>query len=151
MSNIFPSTLNNISFLTTIYTVLAVVIIYPYFENKKKFFLTVAFFGFLFDITYTGTFLLHLFLFIIIGLTINFLNNILSYNIFTTNLISIISIIIYHLLSFIILNLFRFGNYPFILLFNIIYHSLFMTIIYTSLSYFIINKLFTKFNLKHIK
>ena len=37
MSNIFPSTLSNISYFTTIYIIISFSIIYPYFYNDKKF------------------------------------------------------------------------------------------------------------------
>ena len=41
MSNIFPSTLSNISYFTTIYVIIAFGIIYPYFDNDKKFFILI--------------------------------------------------------------------------------------------------------------
>ena len=53
MSNIFPSTLSNISYFTTIYIIISFAIIYPYFDNDKKFFILIFIFGILFDILYT--------------------------------------------------------------------------------------------------
>ena len=50
MSNIFPSTLSNISYFTTIYIIISFAIIYPYFDNDKKFFILIFIFGILFDI-----------------------------------------------------------------------------------------------------
>ena len=44
-----------------------------------------------------------------------------------------------------------YGNYDIILLINIITHSLIMTIIYTSVSYFVIKLIFYIFNIKQIK
>ena len=35
MSNIFASSLTDVSYFTTIYTVISFVVIYPYFYNKK--------------------------------------------------------------------------------------------------------------------
>ena len=55
MSNIFPSTLSNISYFTTIYIIISFAIIYPYFDNDKKFFILIFIFGILFDILYTST------------------------------------------------------------------------------------------------
>ena len=56
MSNIFPSTLTNISYFTTIYIIISFVIIYPYFNNEKKYYILLIIFGLLFDILYTGIF-----------------------------------------------------------------------------------------------
>ena len=66
MSNIFPSTLSNISYFTTIYIIISFAIIYPYFDNDKKFFILIFIFGILFDILYTSTIFVNTFIFIII-------------------------------------------------------------------------------------
>lgn len=151
MSNMFSSTLSSISYFTTIYIIIAFAIIYPYFDNDKKYFILIFIFGTLFDILYTSTFMVNTFIFIIIGIVIKILYNILSDNVFMTNIISYISIIAYHLLSFIILIITGYGDYSIILLFNIIIHSIIMTIIYTSISYFVIKFLYKKLNIKYIK
>ena len=151
MSNIFPSTLSNISYFTTIYTIISFVIIYPYFDNDKKYYLLILIFGILFDVLYTSTFFINIFIFIIIGIIIKLLYNLFPENIFMTNIISYICIIIYHILSFIILVIVGYNDYNIMLLFNIIIHSIFMTIIYTSISYFIIKFMYNKFGIKYIK
>lgn len=151
MSNMFPSTLSSISYFTTIYMIIAFTIIYSYFDNDEKYFILIFVFGILFDILYTSTFMVNTFIFIIIGIVIKILYNILSGNVFMTNIISYVGIIIYHLLSFIILIITGYGDYSIILLFNIIIHSIIMTIIYTSISYFIIKFLYRKFDVKYIK
>ena len=151
MSNIFPSTLSNISYFTTIYIIISFAIIYPYFDNDKKFFILIFIFGILFAILYTSTIFVNTFIFIIIGIVIKILYNILPGNVFMTNIISYVGIIIYHILSFIILMITGYGDYSIILLFNIIIHSIFMTIIYTSISYFIMKFMYNKFDIKYIK
>lgn len=151
MSNIFPSTLSNISYFTTIYIIISFAIIYPYFDNDKKFFILIFIFGILFDILYTSTIFVNTLIFIIIGIVIKILYNVLPENVFMTNIISYIGIIIYHILSFIILMITGYMDYSIILLFNIIIHSIFMTIIYTSISYFVIKFIYNKFDIKYIK
>ena len=151
MSNIFASSLTDVSYFTTIYTVISFVVIYPYFYNKKKYYILLIIFGILFDALYTSTFIVHVFIFLGIGFVIYLLNNILSDNIFMINIISIIAIITYHLLSFIILSIAGYANYSFLLLGRIIVHSIIMTIIYTSLSYLVIKTLFNRFDIKEIK
>ena len=151
MSNIFPSTLSNISYFTTIYVIIAFGIIYPYFDNDKKYFILIFIFGVLFDILYTSTIFVNTFIFIVIGIVIKILYNILSDNVFMTNIISYIGIIVYHVLSFVILMFTGYGDYSIIILFNIIIHRIFMTIIYTSISYFVMKFIYNKFDIKYIK
>ena len=151
MSNIFPSTLTDISCFTTIYIIISFVIIYPYFDSEKKYYILLIIFGLLFDILYTGSFILNMILFLMVGVFIKILNNIFPENVFTTNLISIGSITLYHILSFIILSLVSNINYDFMLLINIVIHSILMTIIYTSISYFSMKFVYKKFNVRYIK
>ncbi len=151
MSNIFPSTLTVISYFTTIYIIIAFGIIYPYFGNEKKYYILLIIFGFLFDILYTGTFILNVVLFLVLGILIKMLNGVFPANVFTTNIISFINIVLYHVLSFIILSLVSGIKYDFMLLINIIIHSIFMTFIYSSVSYFSIKFIYGRFNIKQIK
>lgn len=151
MSNIFPSTLSDVSLFSTIYIAIAFVIIYPYFNSDKKYYLLIVIFGILFDILYTGTFLLNMFIFLILGILIKVLNNVFPENIFTTNLISVMIVGGYHILSFIILSIVGSINYDFMLLIDIILNSIIMTIIYTSVSYFCMKFIYGKFNIKQIK
>lgn len=151
MSNFFSSTLINVSMFSTIYTVVGITILYPYFNNDKKYFLLVIIFGSLFGILYTASFIFSLILFIIMGIVIKILYNVFPENIFMTNIISIIIIIIYHLISFILLGLLSSINYDFILLVDIITGSIIMTIIYTTISYYAIKFIFNRKNIKQIK
>lgn len=151
MSNIFPSTLSMVSFFTTIYIIISFVIIYPYFSNEKKYYILLIVFGILFDILYTSTFVINMVLFFVLGIVIKILNNVFPNNIITTNLISVIVISFYHIISFIILVLFGNIDYEITLLFNIIIRSVIMTIIYTSISYYVMKFIYNRFNVKHIK
>ena len=80
MANIFPSTLTNISLFTTVYTVIALVVIYPQFNNYRKYYILVFIFGFFFDAVYTSTFFLNTFIFIVIALLVGILYNLFPYN-----------------------------------------------------------------------
>jgi len=151
MSNIFPSTLTDISYFTTLYIIISFVIIYPYFGNERKYYILVMVFGLLFDILYTGTFIFNLILFFGIGIFIKVLYNIFPENVFTTSIISVLCIMIYHVISFAILGLISNISYDFMLLIDIVIHSLFMTILYTSISYFVMKIVYNRFNIKYIK
>lgn len=151
MSNIFCSTLTDISYFTTIYIIISIAIIFPYFINKKKFYILLCVFGLLFDILYTGSFILNMVLFFVVGLLVKILNNIFPENVFTSNMLSLASIICYHILSFLILSLVSSVTYDFVLLVNIILHSILMTVIYSTISYFGLKYVFNKFDIKLVK
>lgn len=134
---------SNISIFTTIYTVIALCLTHRYFQNKRKYYLLCIIFGLLFDIVYTGTFILNMTVFLILGLIINKLYNVLTTNIINNIIISVIIISIYYILTNVILLISGYLKFNIILLIKIIVSSLLMTIIY-SLILSIINNYITK-------
>lgn len=151
MTSFFTSTFSNMSYFTTIYTIVALVVIYKYFYNDKKYFIIVGIFGLLFDFLYTGTIFINIIIFLLTAIVIKTFSNILNDNIIMTNIISLIAIITYHILSFVILSIIGYADYSLLLLGKIIIHSIIMTFIYTTISYYLIEILFNKFELKGIK
>jgi len=151
ISNYVSINLVNPSYLRTIYTVISLIVIYHYFENEKKYLSILLILGILFDIVYTNTFCLNIFIFFIIYLIINHLNYLIDNNLFTINIKGIISIIIYHVLTYILLLLVNYNNYNLNILLTIIIRSIIMTIIYTTISYLLLNKIFKKLDNRKIK
>ena len=80
MSNIFTSTFSSISVFSTIYTIIALVIVYPFFYNDKKYYIVLLVFGFLFDMIYTSTILFNMFIFFVVGIVIKLLYNYFPYS-----------------------------------------------------------------------
>ena len=151
ISNYISINIVDPSYFRTIYSVVALVIIYNYFDNEGKYLKILLILGILFDIVYTNTFLLNIFLFIIIYLFIKEINIYIPNNLLTINLKSLLSIIIYHSLSFLILLLANYSNYSSKILWTIISRSIIMTAIYTTISYFAIKKIYYKKYSKKIK
>ena len=151
ISNHIGYTLTDPSIFKTIFTIIGLVSIYPYFNNDKKYLYLLIITGILFDIIYTGTFLFVTLIFIIIYLVNKFLDFFLPYNLLNINVLSIVSICIYHIVSFIILNLVKYNSYSINLLFNIIIHSIIGTIIYTIIIYFVLRYVYNRLNIKQIR
>ena len=141
----------NPSYLRTIFSVVALIISFNYFDNNSKYLKILVVVGILFDIVYTNTFMLNIILFYLIYLIIKYLNVYIPNNIFTINIKCLLGIFIYHLLSYIILLLVHYMNYSFSLLLIILTRSIIMTIIYTSISYYIVGKIYYKKYDKRIK
>lgn len=134
----------NLSYLKTIYTIISLVVVYEYFRNKNKYFLTIIILSFIFDIRYTNTFILNPIIFNIIYFVNIFLDNNLPNNLITINIKTVLSISIYNLMTFIILIIANYNNYEITSLIPVILRSIPMTIIYTTISYLILKKLSPK-------
>ena len=151
ISNYISSSFNNLNLFSTLYTLITLGVIYPYFNNKKKYYILLIIFASLIDIAYTNTFMLNIFLFLAISLIVKILNFILPENILMVNIISVCSVIGYYILSYGILSIINYNTYPLSTLIDICINSIIMTIIYTSLIYFISTILFDKINIKQIR
>ena len=148
MSNLLPFNLVDPSWFKTIYSVISLVILYNYFDNQRKYLTILIVLGLFFDIVYTNTFLVNIVVFFIIYIILSNLDYIITTNIFTINLKSIICVSLYHILTYIILLLANYNNYSIKLLGLILLRSLIMTIIYTTLSYLLMNKIYDNKRIK---
>lgn len=142
ISNLVPFNLVDPGYFKTIYSIISLVIIYNYFDNHKKYLSILIVLGIFFDIVYTNTFILNIVVFFIIYLILSYLDYIIPTNIITINIKSIACISSYHILTYIILLLSNYNNYSIKLLGIILIRSIIMTIIYTTISYLLINKIY---------
>ena len=151
VSNCLGYTFTNLSMFYTIYVLVNLGVILPYFDNKKKYFILLVIFGLIIDIAYTNTFVLNVFIFVVIYFFNKLFYSILPYNLFTVNISSVISIFIYHIISFVILLMVRYDSYSLSMLGIAISHSIIMTVIYASVMYLFIHFIYHKFGLKEVR
>ena len=148
MSNLLPFNLVDPSYLKTIYSVISLVIIYNYFDNKQKYLKILIVLGIFFDIVYTNTFILNIIVFLVIYIILSLVDYMIPTNIITINIKSISCIFLYHILTYIILLLANYNSYSIKLLGIILLRSIIMTIIYTTISYLIMNKIYDNKKIK---
>jgi len=148
MSNIISFNLVDPSYLKTIYSVVALVIIYNYFDNHQKYLTILIVLGIFFDIVYTNTFILNIVVFFITYLILSSVDYLIPNNLLTINLKSLVAIYSYHILTYIILLLANYNHYNIKLLGMILIRSIIMTIIYTTISYLIMNKIYDNKRIK---
>lgn len=140
LSNFLPFLINDLSLFTTMLTVIAIFMIYPFFRKKeKKYFITIFIVGMIYDLLYTNLVFFNGVLFLIIGfISLEIYKNFeISYLKLIIYLILIISA--YEILTGIILLVF---NMVPVTLYKVLYkitHSLILNIIYGELIYLIIN------------
>ena len=150
-TSLFLSTVNNPSIFLTLYSVVALVVIYPSYQTESKFFYLAAVLGLLFDITFTGTFILNMCIFLLLAFIIKSLYFFLASSYINTVIISIITVNLYYAISYGILFLIGHNLRNINSLLTIILSSLIMTFIYSSILYFINKNLIDKWGLKLIK
>ena len=150
-SNFLSYTINDVSIFSTIYVLITLMLIYPYFENKKKYLILLVIFGWLVDIVYCNTFLLNISIFFVIYKFNNLFHFFLPDNLFTLNVSNLLGVFIYHVLSFLLLSLLRYGRFSFVVLGRMLCSSIIMTIIYTTISYFVIKIVRSRIELKEVK
>lgn len=151
ISNYIGYTYVDLSLFSTIYILISLLIIRPHFENKKKYLILLIIFGLIMDIVYTNTFILNTCLFIIIYYFSKAFHFFFPYNLFTMNISTLLSIFIYHIISFLFLLILQYDNYTIWVLLKVLTHSIIMTIIYTSILYIIIKFIKGKLDLKEVK
>lgn len=140
-SNVLSFDLINPSYLKTIYSVVSLVIIYNYFDNKGKYVIILMILGCFFDIVYTNTFILNIVVFLIVYVVLSLLDYVIPNNIIMINIKSIICLFCYYILTYIILIAVNYNSYSIKLLGMILVRNIIMTVIYTSISYFVMNKI----------
>lgn len=128
---------SSISLFTTVYSCIALVSVQYFFTDSKKYYLCCFILGLLFDIVYTSTFILNAFTFTLIGMVSRRLYNHLTYNFINNIFISYIGIFIYYVFTNFILVIVEYLNFNIKLIFDILWHSIIMSIIYSLVLYFI--------------
>lgn len=151
VSNFLSYTTDSISIFSTVYVLITLLLIYPHFDNKKKYLLILVITGWLVDLVYCNTFLLNISIFYIVYKFSSLFHFFLPYNLFTVNVSNLLGVFIYHVLSFLILGLLGFDDYTFMMLFKMLGCSIIMTVLYTTVSYLIIDIMKKRIELKEVK
>lgn len=151
VSNFQNYTLTSLSIFSTVFLLINFVVLQPYFVSDKRFLFFVVGFGLLFDIVYSNTFVLCTFLFLLVFFVNKVFNFFFPSNVITVNFVSLISIIIYHVISFLILKVLNFDSFNIFVLIRVLLSNFIMTILYTTILYYIVDFIYRKFNLKIVR
>lgn len=131
-----------------LFTVMSLIIIYPYFNNKKnKFYLSCFIIGVCYDLIYTNTIVIHGFLFLLLGFIITRMNLVLANNYINVIIMGLILIIIYRTLTYGLIIITANASFDFFNLFRSVYSSLIANVIFVSLAYIITDKISYKFKI----
>lgn len=155
-SFLFESAFSNIVFnysvLTPLFLLTSFSILYPYFKKRNfNFILVCIICGLIYDVVFTNSPFINTISFGISGGLIILGYNYITYNIINSNLLNIVSIIVYRIISFFLLCIIDYIKFNEFNLLEGIYNSLLVNIIY-GIIIFIITSLVAKiFNIKRVE
>jgi rod shape-determining protein MreD len=150
-SFLLESIFSNIVSFNLLFSLVALVICYPFFNNNDFKYYSYAFiFGLIYDLSFTDTFLFNAFLFLLVALVIKRMNLSLSNNGFSIIIFTLVSIIYYRFLTFISLVIVGYLPFKLELLTRSILSSLAINLVYALIVYLIADYISKKYNILKI-
>lgn len=150
--SVFSNIVNNHTFLTPLFLLTSLSILYPYFKNKTFNFVIVSIIcGLLYDIAFTNSPFINTISFGLCSGLIILIYNYTNYNMFSSNFINIINIIFYRIISFLLLCIIDFVEFNELSLLEGIYNSLLVNVIYGIIIFIIASLLAKIFNIKRVE
>lgn len=136
LSNYLPFMVNDLSYFTPFLTLVAIGIIYPFFQKQeKKYFITILITGFLYDLFYTNLLFTNMIFFGIMGLLISFVYKKINLNPLTYFIFLFFQLCFYFLLYDFCLFLFNIVPLTIENVFYQISHNLLLNLIYGEILY----------------
>ena len=139
LTNFLPYTVGDLSLFTPMITIVALVIIYPFFVKRLRFYFITCFVtGIVYDFFYTNLLFYNAILFLGIGLLTMFFHRYIRLTWFSLILFVVLVIVGYECANAILILIFNLVPMTFYRLLYKISHSLLLNICYAELVYFII-------------
>lgn len=141
----------DLSWFTSIYILVCLLVLRPYFENEMKYLLLLIVVGFVMGIAYTDAVFLNVMLFVVVYYFAKFFHVVFPNNCMMVNVSTLLGVFIYHIVSYLFLFILDYDHYSIYVLFKILVHSIPMTIVYTTFIYLVIDFCYKRFGLREIK
>lgn len=135
-------------FLLPLFTLMALIIIYPLFDEHSEYYKYAFITGLAYDLFYTDTIIFHAIIFCFIAFLITRLNLVLSDNYFNILIIVAICILIYRFVTYGLLVLVSNMSFDFITLMLSVLKSLIINLIYSMILFFVVKKCQKKYKYK---
>ena len=136
------------SLFIPLFLIVSLVLMYPYFKSKLYFIIVCAICGLIYDLGFLNTAFINTLCFTATGLMIMLIHSYMNYNLVSTNIVNIIIIVFYRIISYLLLCLTAYTNFHITTLFRGIYSSLIINIIYGITVYLLLNLICKRFNIK---
>lgn len=152
LEGVFTNLVSLNSVLLPLFTVTALTILYPYFNNNQLKFMGIsAITGLCYDIIYTDSIFVNTFSFVIISVAIIVIYNYITMNIFNINGLNIVIIVLFKVVSYLLLCIVGYTRFISGTLICGIYSSLIVNIIYGIVFYVVVDKIGKQLNIKKME
>lgn len=132
-----------------LFTIVSLSIVYPYFKDyKNQFYIYAIALGLLYDLVYTNIPFFNIFTFLITSFMIGLIYEYITVNKFNLSIISIVIILFYQIIAYILLCLVKYISFNEMTLLTNLYSSLILNVLYAYILYFIVYKLNKKYHIK---
>ena len=148
LEGVLTNIINTNSIILPLFTIVSLVITYPYIKNNYTFIIISIIIGLLYDIAYTNSLFINTFTFTLCSLLIIFIDKFIKESFFGRMCINIFMIIIFKILSYFLLFVFSFIKFNHNILIKGIISSLILNIIYGLILYFICDRISIKLNIR---
>lgn len=147
LSNFLPFMVGNLSIFTPLFTVVSIMIIYPFFRKreKNKYLITLAMTGLIYDLLYTNLLFLNMIVFVILGFCTMLSHKYLDTNFIMILIKTIALIILYQALTSFYFWVFQVVPVSWNDFLYLVEHTLLINIIYAELGYILIRILPKKY------
>ena len=145
---VFSNIVSLSSLFIPLFLIVSLVLMYPYFKSKMYFIIVCAICGLIYDLGFVNTAFINTLCFTFVGLMIMFLHSYINYNLVSTNIVNVIIIIFYRVISYLLLCLTAYTSFHITTLLRGIYTSLIINIIYGIILYLLLELISKKFNIK---
>lgn len=147
LSNFLPFMVGNLSIFTPLFTVVSIIIIYPFFRKreKNKYLITLAMTGLIYDLLYTNLLFLNMIVFVILGFCTMLSHKYLDTNFIMILIKTIALIILYQALTSFYFWIFQVVPVSWNDFLYLVEHTLLINIIYAELGYILIRILPKKY------
>lgn len=139
------------TWLVPLFSIVSLIIIYPYFNHEEENFLKVCFaVGLFYDLVYTDTLVINACIFTFIGFFIRWLNSWMSNHAISVLFITFLTIFVYRILMYLILIVVGFLPFDLNTLVTSITSSLLLNLIYAEVLYLITDFMSKKYRIRKI-
>ena len=135
-------------YLAPLFTLVALIMICPFFENSADYYKYAFFTGLAYDLIYTDTIIFHAIIFCFMAFIIIRLNLVLSDNYVNVLIIIAICILVYRVITYGLLILVSSMSFDFLSLVFSILKSLIINLIYSVILFFVVKKIQKKYKYK---
>ena len=147
-TNFIPTTFTNFSPFLPFFTIISIILIYPYTKNNKSYFITAGFTGLIYDIAITNTLFLNTLVFLTIAILVAVLNKHFNQTGIFNFLLSLGILIYYQLITLALLSITGSKSFQIITIFMIFISSIIINLVYLVILYLILKKVSINLKLK---